>query len=275
MPIPLTPRRRRQADQYQLSFPLAWLADRDLIEALRQRGVRRVRRVLFKPNRSRLITLSADHRTLHLHESFRGAPDDVLDAVAGFLRLPEGSSAQQRAVERMRDWCEAQIECEAAQENAVRHAGSPAQIEFLREAYATINQERFGGRLPAQVPLRLSDRMSKRFGHVSYGRERSPRMAVEEIALNIDLFIEGNEPILLDTLVHEMAHIEAWIEHGHRGHGLPWRVVAQRAGCEVNATSRIRFRRRRRGEGPVLRVPDLQSVLRAGPLVRRSRRIAS
>ena len=268
--------RRRQppADQYQLSFPIAWLTERDFVEALRQRGVRKIQHVRFKPNRTRLITLSADLRTLHLHESFRGAPDDVLDAVAGFVLLPDGSGAQHRAVERMRDWCEAQVTCEPESAGAAPQAGSRAQRAVIRQAYHRLNAERFGGRLPPDVPLRLSDRMSRRFGHVAYGRDRNVAGAIEEIALNIDLLIGGNEKILLDTLVHEMAHVEAWLEHGHRGHGRAWQTIAQRVGCEINATSRTRFRRHRSDE-PVLCVPDLKAILHAGPLSRGARRITT
>jgi hypothetical protein len=57
-----------------------------------------------------------------------------------------------------------------------------------------------------------------------------------------------------------MAHVEAWVVFGHRGHGQPWKVIAQRLGCEVNASSCVRIRRRRIGAG-TLRVPDLDSFL--------------
>ncbi len=257
-----TRRRTKPADQFQLSFTLAWLTDQDFVEAMRERGATRLQRVRFKPNRTRLITLSGDLKTLHLHESFRGAPDDVLDAIAAFLLLPDGSAAQQRAVERMRDWCEAQVTCEGEPGGPARQAGTPGQLAVLQQAYDRLNAERFAGRLPA-VALRLSERMSRRFGHVAYGRSRHGDGAVEEIALNVDLLLEGNERILLDTLAHEMAHMEAWLEHGHRGHGVPWRRIAARVGCETNATSRVRFRRRRRGEPPVTRVPDLDGLFRA------------
>ncbi len=120
------------------------------------------------------------------------------------------------------------------------------------------NREWFAGLLPEGVTIRLSQRMVRRFGHVEYRRVRGQRV-VAEIALNIDLMIEGNERPLLDTLMHEMAHVEAWVRCGHVGHGEPWRRIALRVGCEVNASSHMRIRRRRNTE--VTWVPDLDSFL--------------
>jgi hypothetical protein len=268
--------RGRNADHFQLSFPISWLSESDFIEALRSRGVRSLRRVRFKPNRTRLVSLSADQRALNVHECFRGASDDVLDAVSDFLRLTPGSAGQRRAVERMRTWCEGQVAQDDSTLEPVRstHAGSPEQLAFLESAYIRLNEERFGGVLPTDIPLRLSDRMSRRFGHVLYGRRKDDRHGVEEIALNIDLMMEGNERHLLDTLLHEMAHVEAWVVFGHRGHGQPWKVIAQRLGCEVNASSCVRIRRRRVGAG-TMRAPDLESFLQAAaPRTRRNGRSA-
>jgi hypothetical protein len=268
-----TARAGRHTDHYQLSFPLSWLSVSDFIEALRVRGVKSVKRVRFKPNRTRLISLSADQRALNVHECFRGAPGDVLDAVADFLRLTAGSASQRRAVDRMRTWCEGQVADADDGAEPVRsaHAGSPEQLAFLENAYRRLNEERFAGVLPLDIPIRLSDRMSRRFGHVLYGKRKEDRHGVEEIALNIDLMMEGNERHLLDTLLHEMAHVEAWVVHGHRGHGRPWKLIAERLGCEVNASSCVRIRRRRTGAG-TMRVPELETFLSATtPGIRRKR----
>ncbi|MGH7501115.1 MAG: SprT-like domain-containing protein [Longimicrobiales bacterium] len=271
-PRPSSARAGRNTDHFQLSFPLSWLSESDFIDALRARGVRTLRRVRFKPNRTRLISLSPDNRTLNAHECFRGAPDDVLDAVSDFLRLTPGTTAQRRAVEHMRSWCEGQVADDDSVE-PVRSApaGTPEQLAFLATAYRRLNGERFAGVLPVDIPIRLSDRMSRRFGHVLYGKRKDDRHGVEEIALNIDLLIEGNERHLLDTLLHEMAHVEAWVVFGHRGHGQPWKSIARRLGCEVNASSCVRIRRRRTGVG-TLRVPDLEGFLRAAATHGRARK---
>jgi hypothetical protein len=268
-------RRKRPADRYQLSFPLSWLSEKDFIEALRARGVSGIRRIRYKPNRTRLISLSQDRRALNIHDCFRAATDDVLDAVAGFLLLPNGSAAQRRSIERMRAWSEGQADPEAGRttgrNGAARTAGSPLQIAFLEATYERLNRERFGGHLPDHVPIRLSDRMSHGFGHVQYGRTRGGVRSIDEIALTSDLLIEGNERHLLDTLLHEMAHIEAWMLHGHRGHGEPWRRIAERVGCEVFASSLVRIRRRRNGAAPLGHAREVDAFLRAASARRRTR----
>ncbi|MGH7504539.1 MAG: SprT-like domain-containing protein, partial [Longimicrobiales bacterium] len=62
----------------------------------------------------------------------------------------------------------------------------------------------------------------------------------------------------VDTLLHEMAHAEAWLLHAHREHGRPWRTVARRVGCEARACSTVRIRRRRRRERPAETVPNVR-----------------
>lgn len=256
-----SPRRRprRPSDQYQLALPLAWLTEAEFIDAMRLRGVYGIRRVRYRPNRSRLISLSADQSSLNLHECFRGATEPVLDAIAAFLQARDGSLEQRRAIQTMRAWSEGQTPAEMARPRVSPGAGTPEQQAFLRAAYRHLNRERFGGRLPNDVPIRLSPRMKRRFGHVEYRRGRGAR-AIVEIGLNIDLLLEGNEYPLLDTLLHEMAHVEAWIVHGHRGHGEPWERIAARVGCEIHAASHMRIRRRRFGHD-VTHIPDLDRLL--------------
>jgi hypothetical protein len=259
-----SPRRRprREADQYQLALPLAWLTEAEFIDAMRLRGVRGLCRVRYRPNRSRLISLSQDSSALNLHECFRGATDPVLDAIAMFLRSGAGDEQQREAVRVMRAWSEGQSPndyLESGPREGSPSAGTREQMAFLTASYRHLNRERFDGRLPENVRMRLSQRMVRRFGHVEY-RRRNDARAIAEIALNIDLLLEGNERPLLDTMLHEMAHIEAWVVRGHRGHGLPWQRVAERVGCEVNSHSHVRIRRRRNGT-EVTRVPDLDALL--------------
>jgi hypothetical protein len=262
-----SPRRNRKprlpADQYQLALPLSWLSESDLIDALRQRGLSGIRRVRYRPNRSRLISLSADRASLNLHECFRGATDVVIDAIAIFLHDATHPAEAREAVRIMRDWSEGQVPVdvfERKRRGRALSAGTPAQRAFIAAMYRHLNRECFHSRLPDEVTIRLSNRMVRRFGHVEYRRPRNGVRSIVELGLNIDLLLEQNERHLLDTMLHEMAHIEAWVVHGHRGHGEPWQRIARRVGCEDNAASRVRIRRRRFGADDE-RVPDLDALI--------------
>jgi hypothetical protein len=251
--------RRAAAPDEQLSLSLSWLTEHDVLRELRVRGATDVQRVRFKANRSRLISLSADRTALNLHECVRSAPTDVLDAVATFARSLRESTAYRRSIVRMRAWHEAQVE---GSDHDLYGVGpccaTPAQRHFLAGLYRQLNHSHFAGALPDLLSVRLSDRMSRRLGHVSYAAARSER-AVLEIALIVDLILATNEGVLLDTLLHEMAHAEAWLVHGHRGHGGVWRGIAQRVGCEARACSDVRFRRRRRNTD-LTRVPVMPAA---------------
>lgn len=256
-----TKRRRVTRDDHQLSLAIAWLSEDAFADAMHERGAVAIRRVRFKPNRSRMISLSGDRRSLNIHECFRAASNDVLDAVALFIRAPTRSADYRDAVQRMRAWWDGQMRIDHhGATNGLRPRACCAtreQRDFLARTYARLNATRFGGLLPHGIPIRLSNRMSRRFGHVYYGVGPDGSRLIEEIALNVDLMIEGNEMHLLDTLLHEMAHAEAWLVHGHRDHGAAWRMVALRVGCEARACSVVRIRRRRGARTPITRVPRL------------------
>lgn len=250
--MPAASRRLRVPDA-QLSLPLAWLSEAEVLSVLRARGVNDIAQVRFRDNRSRLISLGADRARLNLHSCFRGASAEVLEAIAAFAGARGDTLAYRRSIARLRDWHEAQA---PAGDDDVRGScrGTPEQLQAVAHAYRVLNRTHFDGRLPDLLPVRLSDRMTRRLGHVQYGRSSTQR-AVTEIALNIDLLLEGNERALLDTLLHELAHAEAWLCHGHRGHGRTWRAIASRVGCEARACSAMRIRRRRRGIPATVRVP--------------------
>jgi hypothetical protein len=255
--MPPQRRRARQIDSdRQLSLPLSWLTEAGLCNALRARGLITLDEVRFRPNRTRLISLSADRRRLNLHECFRAAPGRVLDAVATFATAPAHSRSFRNAVERMREWHEGQV-AEYGLGEPPENCGTPQQLSYLADVCAQLNSSHFHDALPANLPIRLSDRMSRRFGHVSYARTIRGDRKVAELALNIDLLLPGNEMVLLDTMLHEMAHVEAWLVHGHRGHGRAWRDIALRIGCEARACTHMRLRRRRDGN-TVTHIPRLR-----------------
>ena len=233
------------------------------LAALRARGVRGIAEVRFKENRTRLLAVSRDGSTLHAHAAYAAAPSEVLDAIATFLRRGRGRAAYAEALRVLRGWPGAVDGLRAA---ALRKGGgrSPApgrccateeQRAFLRRLYARINRERFGGRLPADLPLRFSDRMLRRFGHVRYWRNPAGERHVVELALNAALLHRANEHFLLDTLVHEMAHVEAWLTHGHGGHGAEWKRICARVGCEPKACTAARIAPRRGHAGG--RIPEI------------------
>lgn len=255
----MSPRRHRArevASDLQLSLELSWLSEDELLGALRVRGAVFLREVRFRPNRSRLISLSADRYRLNLHECFRAAPARVIDAVATFTTAPARSRAFRDSIEQMREWHEGQV-AEYGLGEPLASCGTPRQLRYLESVYSHLNTSHFRSALPEPLPIRLSDRMSRRFGHVSYARTTSGDRKVAELALNIDLLLPGNERALLDTLLHEMAHIESWLVHGHREHGRIWREVARRVGCEAKACTHMRLRRRR-SAAPVEDIPALQ-----------------
>ncbi|HEX7118596.1 MAG TPA: SprT family zinc-dependent metalloprotease [Longimicrobiales bacterium] len=234
-----------------------------IVAALRSHGVSGIGRIRFKENRTRLLAVSRDGRTLHIHVAFRDAPAEVLGAVAAFLSARRGTRRSAEAVARIRDWARGRVPAAVGAEPGRPRAeprpgpccATPAQRRFLAEQYARLNADRFGGRLPSDLPLRLSRRMTRRLGHVRWHRREDGTRVVVELALNPDLMLDGNEAQLRDTLLHEMAHVEAWLEHGHPGHGAPWKRIARRVGCEPRACTRAVLRRRRRGAPPPTRVP--------------------
>ena len=264
--------RPARAFQLQIDFKAASPAaqprfDPDsLRRLLARRGCRRVEEIRFKKNRGRIISLSKDGRTLHVHACFQDADDEVVSAVVTFLKAGRRSYAYRESIRVMRDYFEAHGQKYApmtAEEEDHRLkrdierlpcAGNAEQRGFIRDAFARYNSGLFGSKLP-QVKLRLSDRMRSRLGHIRYHTTSSGERIVLELALNIHLMLPGNEAILLDTILHEMTHMEAWLVHGERAHGSDWKAIANRVGCEATACSTQVIRRRRKGK-PVICVPD-------------------
>jgi len=140
--------------------------------------------------------------------------------------------------------------------------GTPQQRTYVQAIYRYFNHTRFGGALPADIPVRLSSRMRSSLGHMLPGHQEGDGRYVVEIALNVDLLLAGNGPERIDTLLHEMAHAADYLRDGERGHGASWRDWARRVGCRPDREyDRPVCRRRRRSES-VTRVPPLPVPLR-------------
>lgn len=214
-----------------------------LLEALRQRRSS-IRRVQYRQNRTVLLSVSRDGGTLNSHECFRDAPRAIADAVATFVAAPRRSAEYQRALDMIRDWEGSVRGLELARRTRRRRVAGTGgtEAEPLRLLFDRYNRERFGGRLPG-VPLRVSHRMTRALGTIAY-EEVGEARGVREIAISADLLLPGNQAILMDTLLHEMAHGEAWLRHGHQGHGPIWRRIARRVGCTPRALTRTAVRGR-------------------------------
>ncbi len=265
-----------------------------------RRGASSIRRVVFRHNRTRLLSISRDRVTLNAHICFLDAPPEVLDAVARFVTADPRTAAHRRAVEALRAWPGVEDGLSAARarrpprrsSRPVDCCASPEQRAFLSELYARLNATRFGGRLPPDLPLRMSARMARRLGQVRFESGSGVALAeagrasvdgagngeglpapeslaaakdgtrgIVDLALSADLFVDGNDRELLDTMLHEMAHVEAYLASGHKGHGGAWMAVARRVGCEPRACTRRRIHRRRRGAPVPARVPELRALL--------------
>lgn len=248
----------------------------EILEFLRGRGARRLRSVRLRANRSTVWSLTRGGTRLNLHRAFAVAPGTVLRQFVVIVNEGGLSSAPAREASRKalawpplhRDL--AKIRADARRSGASASGfgvgpccATPAQLRYLRRLYRYINRSRFGGKLPARVPLRLASRMTSRLGQMVPG-EVDGRRRVLEIALNVDLMLPGNGHIRFDTLVHEMAHAADWLFDGHVGHGPTWKWWAERSGCESRACTDARILRRRRGQ-TVVRVPPLPLAARVGP----------
>ena len=245
----------------------------DFLQELHRRGATRLRRVTFRRNRRTLWSLTRSGTALNLHQAYRDAPEPLLAAFALLVREGGvGSTAARRAARLVREWPPlTSAILKARQEHDRRRrargrsphcCGTPEQRRYLRSLYRYFNRTRFGGALPDDTPLRLSRRMKSALGHMRPASAPDGGRYVAEIALNVDLLLEGNGAERADTLLHEMAHAADYLETGHRGHGPSWRAWARRVGCRPTTLYHrpVRFRSRR--SAPVTRTPPLPRPLR-------------
>ena len=249
------------------------LTSSEFLSELRRRGATRLIRIRFRVNRSTVWSLTRRGTVLNLHVAYRGASPEIMDAFATIARDGGISSSQSRqAAETVSQWpalAEAIEAARAAHTARVARSGTPShccatpfQRRYLRSLYRYFNLTRFDGRLPEDVPVRLSSRMRSALGHMLPGEDVDGRRVAAEIALNVDLMLEGNGAERVDTLLHEMAHVADYLESGHRGHGDSWRQWAMRVGCRPTTLyDRPVAYRARRGDR-VTRVPPLPDPLR-------------
>lgn len=244
------------------------LTPQDFLAALRQRGAMRIRRVTFRDNRSVVWSLTQQATVLNLHRAYGAAPTELLDAFAVLARSGgRSSAATNAAVSTINEWPEVWRAIEDTRARRESRAvtsccATPAQRGYLRALYRYFNATRFDGRLPDDVPVRLSHRMRSSLGHMLPGSTTADGgRRVEEIALNVDLMLEENGAERIDTLLHEMAHVADYLESGGHGHGAGWRAWAVRAGCRPTRLYDRPVAVRRRRCDKVDRVPPLPVAL--------------
>jgi hypothetical protein len=244
------------ARQHAYLFLMTAHAPSDVVLAALKAHGTTIRRVRYRQNRSVLVSVSRDGRTLNTHECFRDAPWPVIEAIVSFVRCARRSPQYRRALAVIRGWEGARRGLEQARRRRQPRStprGRAVELAYLQTLFDGYNAERFGGRLP-DVPLRVSRRMTRSLGTIAYGAEGAEggeggeggERAVREITISADLLLPENRAVLVDTLLHEMAHAEAWLCHGHRGHGAVWRRIAARIGCVPRAITEARVRRQRR-----------------------------
>jgi hypothetical protein len=257
---------------------MAARSENQVLNLLRRRGARRLRQVRFRANRSTIWSLTQDGTVLNLHVAYRTAPLEMMDHFAVIAKeARQATSAYRAAAAEVRDWDGLTLELRRvrrdyrlkraplAKRRRRRRAphdqpgpccGTSEQRVYLRRLYRYLNRTRFDGRLPDDVPLRLSNRMTTRVGQLVPGVRNGVRFIVE-LALNVDLMLEGNGRERIDTLVHEMAHGAEWLFDGEIGHGPGWRHWARYAGCSEKACADEPIRRRVPGHPHATRVPRL------------------
>jgi len=248
------------------------LTPSDFLAALRARGATRLAAVRFRNNRSTVWSLTQRGTVLNVHAAFREAPPGLLDAFATLAAEGGiGSRQSRRAAAAISGWPrlkEAIDDARRAHEGR-RTAGqadgpccaTPGQRAYVLALYRYFNHTRFDGRLPSDIPVRLSRRMTSALGHMRPGSDDAGQRRVSEIALNVDLMLEGNGAERADTLLHEMAHAADYIESGHRGHGSSWRAWAHRVGCRATTLLDRPVHYRGRRDQAVTRVPPLPPAL--------------
>jgi hypothetical protein len=235
----------------------------EILSFLRARGAFRLRSVVLRSNRRTLWSLTRRGSVLNLHEAYAAAPDALLEIFAELVReAPARSQAYARARRSVSEWPGVHEALRAVRWKAPRCAATSAQRVYLQRLYRFLNATRFESRLPPAIPVRLSNRFTRRLGQMVSGRE-DDRRVVREIALDVDLMLPENDALRLDTMLHEMAHAIHFLVEGGLDHGPRWRWWARRVGCEPRACREASVQRPRRRGARVTRVPALPPGWRA------------
>lgn len=211
---------------------------------------------------------------MNVHAAYAAATPEVLDAFGVVATEGGAESAKAREASRViSEWGPLQeaiaqlrkdhTDRQREADGASHCCGTPEQRAYLKALYRYFNETRFDGRLPDDIPVRLSNRMRSALGHMKQGHSDGEERRVAEIALNVDLMLSGNGAERADTLLHEMAHVADYLISGGLGHGASWRAWAQAAGCRPTPLydRPVQYRSRRRDN--VVRVPPAPVAIKA------------
>jgi hypothetical protein len=211
---------------------------------------------------------------MNVHAAYAAATPEILDAFAVVAIEGGAESVEARdASQLITEWAPlreaiAHLRKEHVDRNreasTTSHCCATAeQRAYLKALYRYFNETRFDGRLPDDIPVRLSNRMRSALGHMKPGDSDGEARRVAEIALNVDLMLPGNGAERADTLLHEMAHVADYLISGGVGHGASWRGWAEAVGCRPAPLydRPVQYRPRRRDE--VTRVPPAPAAVTA------------
>jgi len=207
-----------------------------LLDRLRREGLPSLASVTLHHNRTVMVSLGANGR-LRLHRGYAWAPDEVLAAVAGFLR--PGTRRADRAAARAALLAFPVESFAPSPRPPVRRPEAPrpgddGPLARLRDLHDELNREHFGGCL-ARIPIRLSGRMRRRLGELRVDRASG---TAEEIGIARRHLRRDGWPSVRSTLLHEMVH--QWQAESAMpvDHGREFRRKAKAVGIEPRAMKR-------------------------------------
>ena len=219
--------------QLQLELEGQLRSAEQLLERLRQLGLRGITRCRLTRNRAVMVSFSG--KDLRVHRAYLGAPPEVLRAIAVFVS--GRTLAERRTAQRLILGYPVHSKVRAPMRRPER--ASAEDVAVLRElatAHRHYNRHHFGGEL-AEIGIRISGRMRSRLGQYTAA---SPYGEPAEIAISrAHLRRHGWEEVL-HTLLHEMVH--QWqAENGFEiDHGSTFRSKAVEVGIAPHARRELR-----------------------------------
>ena len=109
-------------------------------------------------------------------------------------------------------------------------------VRRLARSFQALNARHFGGALPL-LPIRLSERMRTRLGHIVLERTRGAPVA---IVLSRRHVAEHGWRDVEDTLLHEMVHLWQSVNGQKVDHGPRFRAMARQVGVAAAARRHVR-----------------------------------
>ncbi|HEY9448778.1 MAG TPA: SprT-like domain-containing protein, partial [Gemmatimonadaceae bacterium] len=219
--------------QLQLQLEGQLRTSEQLLERLRELGLRGISRCRLTRNRAVMVSFSG--RDLRVHRAYLGAPPEVHRAIAVFVN--GRTRGERRAAQRLI----LSFPVHTKVRPPLRRPGRPSVedatvLRELAKAHRHYNRHLFGSEL-GEIGIRISARMRSRLGQYTAA---SPYGEPAEIAISrAHLRRHGWEEVL-HTLLHEMVH--QWqAESGFEiDHGPTFRKKAVEVGIAPHARRELR-----------------------------------